>query len=91
MLTSRTITAPAAWIHEVAPTETVEQLIRRAMNIVQARDMATTPAKVSRLVRAHIRKSGSLQIAAETLEAYFMPHADPTGETAVNNIMRGTR
>ena len=86
-----TTTTPATWNHEAGPTETVEQLIRRAMSIVTAHDVPVTPAKVSRLVRAHIRKSGSLRAAAETLEAYFMPHSDPTGETAIRNVMRGNR
>ena len=61
------------------------------MGIIADRKLTTTPAKVSRLVRAHVGQSGSLKAAAQTLDAYFMPHADPTGETAVRNVMRGAR
>lgn len=83
---------PAPWIHEqVGQTESVEALIRRGATIVTDNALPLSPSKVSRLVRAHVQRSVSLQIAARTLEAYFMPHADPTGETAVRNVMRGTR
>ena len=83
---------PAPWIHEQAgQTETVEALIRRAATVVSSNALALSPSKVSRIVRAHVQRSGSLQSAARMLEAYVLSYSDPTGETAVRNVMRGTR
>jgi hypothetical protein len=83
---------PAPWIHEQAgQTETVEALIRRAATIVADNALSLSPSKLSRLVRAHVQRSGSLQIAARMLEGYVLSYSDPTGETAVRNVMRGTR
>lgn len=83
---------PAPWIHEqVGQTETVEALIRRAATVVADNAMTLSPSKVSRLVRAHVQRSGSVQIAARMLEGYVLSYADPTGETAVRNVMRGNR
>ena len=80
------------WNHEQpGQTETVEALIRRAATIVADNAMTLSPSKLSRLVRAHIQRSGSVQIAARMLESYVLSYADPTGETAVRNVMRGSR
>lgn len=84
--------SPAPWLHEQAgQTESVEVLTRRAMNLVTDNALRFSPSKVSRLVRSHIRNSGSMQVAARMLEAYFLNYADPTGETAVRNVMAGAR
>lgn len=53
--------------------------------------LSLAPSKLSRIVRAHVRESGSLQIAARSLEAYCLSYADPTGETAIRNVMSGAR
>ena len=82
----------ARWLHEQpGQTETVEQLIRRAVAYLTEARMTFSSSKVSRLVRSHIRSGGNVQGAAQAVEAYFLTHSDPTGETAVRNVMAGTR
>lgn len=89
---SSTITAPAPWIHEQAgQTETVEALVRRAAVTFDRDGIKVSPSKLSRIIRAHIRESGSLKVAAANLETYCLSYADPTGETALRNVMRGIR
>ena len=87
-----TITAPAPWIHEQAgQTETVEALIRRAAATFDRDGIKVSPSKLSRIIRAHVRESGTVEAAAASLEVYCLSYADPTGETAISNIMAGTR
>ncbi|TFB92881.1 hypothetical protein E3O48_13505 [Cryobacterium sp. HLT2-28] len=79
-------------MHEQAgQTESVEALIRRAATIVTDNALRLSPSKVSRLVRAHVRRSGSVQVAARMLEAYVLSYSDVTGETAVRNVMAEKR
>jgi hypothetical protein len=80
------IATPAAWNHEVSQTPTVEQLIRHAMTVVDGHSLPITPAKVSRLVRAQIRKLGGVRAAAVDIDAYFLNYTDITGETAAANV-----
>ena len=87
-----TLTAPARWLHEQpGQTETVESLIRRAAATFDRAGVKVSPSKLSRVIRAHVRASGNLEVAAANLEAYCLSYADPTGETAVRHIMAGTR
>lgn len=86
------LTAPAPWQHEQAgKTETVEDLMRRAVVILEANRLVVSPSKLSRVIRAHVRHSGDIETAARHLEAYCLSYADPTGETAVRNIMAVAR
>lgn len=83
---------PAPWIHEQAgQIATVEQLIRRTTAALEGHNVSMSPSKVSRLIRAHVRRSSSLQVAARNLEAYCLTFADPTGETAIRNVMAAAR
>lgn len=80
--------APATWQHEQdGPTETVEALFRVAIRYAEDQALDLSPSKISKLVRTHIRTSGSLAAATATL-AYMLSYADPTGETAVYNAAR---
>lgn len=86
------IVTQARWNHEQpGQAESVEQLIRRAVQRFTEAQIAFSPSKLSRLVRSHVRNGGNVQTAASALEAYFMPHKDPTGETAIRNVMAGAR
>jgi len=84
--------SPAHCYHDQAgKTETVEQLIRRAVARFHSEDLTVSPSKVSRMVRAEVRRTGSVATAARMVEAYVLSYADPTGETAIRNVMAGTR
>lgn len=79
-------TASATWIHEQeGQTTSVDTLIKRAAEAAAVLDLDLSPSKCSRLVRAHIRKGGTIATAAELL-GYCMTHADPTGESAAHNV-----
>lgn len=79
-------TSPATWNHEQeGQTTSVDQLVRRAVMFARERSLDLSPSKCSRLVRAHIRKGGTVATAAELL-GYCMTHVDPTGESAAHNV-----
>ncbi|SKA86977.1 hypothetical protein SAMN06295879_1015 [Agreia bicolorata] len=69
--------------------ESVETLTRRAHSNMEAGGIKFSSATVSRLIRDYLRKSRTASIP--DFDAWFMPHVDPTGETAVHNLMRGSR
>lgn len=82
---SYTLTS-GAWNHEQeGQTTSVDQLVVRAVMFAGERSLGLSPSKCSRLVRAHIRKGGTIATAAELL-GYCMTHADPTGESAAHNV-----
>lgn len=84
------IVAPGTWNHEqAASTATAEQLLRRVHERFGEAGVAISASKVSRLVRAYLRDARSTSIP--DFDAWFMPHVDPTGETAIHNLMRGER
>jgi hypothetical protein len=88
---SNVIAPPASWQHEqVGETETVEQLIRRAQNVVGGTAPSMSMSKMSRLIRKRIATRGAASARA-MVDAYCLSYADPTGETAVRNMMAVTR
>lgn len=97
-------TISGTWNHEqVASTETVESLIRHAHTQLEAAGATVSPSKVSRLVRAYVVRHGVdsgrrmvnrfIDSAASDYEfgAWCLSYADPTGDTAVRNLMAGNR
>ena len=95
---------PGTWNREqAAPTETVESLIRHAHEQLSAAQAVISPSKVSRLVRAYVARNGLasgrrmvnrfMDSAAADYEfgSWCLSYADPTGDTAVRNVMAGTR
>lgn len=59
---------------------------REAAKILNARGLEVRPAALRRLITRFIQ-SGITTLAE--LEAHVISYADPTGETAVRNVMRG--
>ena len=99
-----TATTPSTWNHEqAAQTETVESLIRHTHTQLAAARAVISPSKVSRLVRAYVARHGVasgrrmvaryVESAASDYEfgVWCLSYADPTGDTAVRNIMAGKR
>jgi hypothetical protein len=87
---SRPVSASSTWNHEqAAPTVTAEQLLRRVHERFGEAGIAISAPKVSRIVRAYLRDARANSIP--DFNAWFMPHVDPTGETAIHNLMRGER
>jgi hypothetical protein len=79
--------APAPWQHEQAgQIESVETLVRRTHSALAAAGIMMSPAKVSRRIRARVQEYGR-----QDFEAWFLDYADPTGETAIRNIMAASR
>lgn len=62
----------------------VARLVAEARQHMAAMGMHLSANKVSRLVRAHLAISGS----ERDLMRWVIAYADPTGETAVANVMR---
>jgi hypothetical protein len=93
------VTSQARWIHEQpGQTETVEELIRRAHRELDLTGLKMSPSKVSRLIRQRVRLSGnesacrmvSAYLASTSAHAAFcLTYTDPTGETAVRNVLAG--
>jgi len=84
-MSSRTFT-PLPRLHErEGQTATVEALTRRAHYNLEKVGVTASPSKVSRLIRSYLKKMRSTSVP--DFDAYFMPHIDPTGETAVSNAM----
>jgi hypothetical protein len=97
--------APATrtrWNHEQpGQTETVEALIRRAHRELDLTGRKMSPSKVSRLIRQRVSIAGnasaSRMVAAylasasahAAFDAFCLSYSDPTGETAVRNVMAG--
>ncbi len=66
-------------------TNSVESLIRAGHQWLSCNRISMSNAKLSRLIRRFIRTA---QVDQE-FGAWLLCYADPTGETAVNNVMRG--
>ena len=92
------------WNYEqAAPTETVESLIRHTHAQLAAAHAVVSPSRVSRLVRAYVARHGVasgrrmvnrfVDSAASDYEfgSWCLSYEDPTGDTAVRNIMAGNR
>ena len=87
---SKAIVAPGAWNHEqAASTATAEQLLRHVHERFGEAGVTISASKVSRVVHAYLRDARSTSIP--DFDAWFMPHVDRTGETAIHNLMRGER
>jgi hypothetical protein len=97
-----TPTSPAHWNHEQpGQTETVEELIRRAHRELDLTGQKMSASKVTRLIRQRVRLSGnesayrmvSAYLASTSAHAAFdafcLTYTDPTGETAVRNVLAG--
>lgn len=95
---------PAAWNHsQVAQTESVDQLIRRAHAALEAAGVLVSPSKVSRRIRARVTRDGHesaermiasyAAISGErgSFDAYCLTYTDITGETATRNLMAASR
>jgi hypothetical protein len=90
------------WNHEQpGQTETVEALIRRAHRELDLTGRTMSASKVSRLIRQRVRIAGNPS-ASRMVDAYLaspsahtrfedfcLTYSDPTGETAVRNVMAG--
>lgn len=82
---------PATWQYEqVGKTETVEQLIRRAHNAQATSTEKLSASKISRVIRRYVETDG-IESTAAMVDAYCLTYADPTGETAIRNVMAVTR
>jgi hypothetical protein len=82
--------APTTWNHsQVGTTETVEQLIRRAHDAQAASAEKLSASKLSRLIRRYVATHG-IESAAVMVDSYCLTYADPTGETAIRNVMAVT-
>lgn len=81
---------PAPRRHERdRPIATVEALTRAAFTVTQEMGVTISPSKVSRIIRrylAEIRLGKNVDF-----DAYFMPHSDKTGETAIRNVMASNK
>ncbi|KQM58187.1 hypothetical protein [Agreia sp. Leaf210] len=87
---SESIVVPGTWNNEqAAPTATAEQLLRRVHEQFGEAGVTISASKVSRIVRAYLRDARATSIP--DFDAWFMPHVDPTGETAIYNLTRGER
>jgi len=97
---SDTMSNNAYWNHEQpGQTESVEALIRRAHTVLAEAGVTVSPSKVSRRVRACVRKysidsaermiANYAAITSErgSFDAYCLTYADPTGESAVRNLV----
>jgi hypothetical protein len=85
------ILASTTWNHsQVGKTETVEQLIRRAHHAQADAVEKLSASKLSRLIRRYVATHG-IESAAVMVDSYCLTYADPTGETAVRNVMAVTR
>ena len=95
---------PTRWLHEQpGQTESVEALIRRAHTALNLAGISVSPSKVSRRIRACVRKysieSAERMIASYaaltsergSFEAYCLTYADTTGETAIRNVTAASR
>jgi hypothetical protein len=88
---SSAIAPPVSWQYEQADkTETVEQLIRRAHNAQADAVEKLSASKLSRLIRRYIATHG-IDSATVMVDSYCLTYADPTGETAIHNVMAVTR
>jgi len=90
------------WNHEQpGHPETVEQLIRRAHRDLDLTGRKMSASKVSRIIRQRVRIAGDAS-ASRMVSAYLasaaahdrfddfcLTYSDPTGETAVRNVMAG--
>lgn len=77
--------APTAWNDSQADRpETVEAAIRAAHDFIAAAGLNLRPRKVTRLVRAYL----ATRAAQQSFGAWLIAYADPTGETAVRNVLR---
>jgi len=65
----------------------VPTLARQAAHIIAAHDLRISGSRVRKLVRRFVRE-GRGDIDFRT---WVIAYADPTGETAVGNVMRGVR
>lgn len=84
--------------YQPGQTESVEALIRRAHKALDAAGIAVSPSKVSRRVRACVRKynieSAERMIAnyaaitsgRGSFDAYCLTYRDDVGETAIRNL-----
>ena len=94
-----TLTRP---LHEwPGQTESVEQLIRRAHRELDLTGRTMSASKVTRLIRQRVRIAGNpsasrmvdAYLASPSAHAQFedfcLTYSDPTGETAVWNVMAG--
>jgi hypothetical protein len=78
-------------------TQTPESLIREAHSLLDARGITAGNTKVTRAVRGYLgRVSGSVTPFDEWILsalhvdfARVIAYADPTGETAMRNVLRG--
>jgi hypothetical protein len=88
---SNALITPTTWQHEQAGnTETVEQLIRRAHDAQATSTEKLSASKLSRLIRRYVATHG-IESATAMVDSYCLTYADPTGETAVRNMMAVTR
>lgn len=65
----------------------VSVLTRQARHIVEAHRLPITGCQLRRLVRRFVEEDRT----APDLRTYLLGYADPTGETAVQNVMNGRR
>lgn len=65
----------------------VERLLREGMKLSDERNLELSPSKLSRIIRAYVRKFGRVMTNEEMLEQYFLTHSDIVGETAIRNVM----
>lgn len=81
--------APTRWNHSQRKPEgqTVEALVRA---VERHPDVAAAGMGHRRIVRV-VRRFLAAGLHQRDLVAYVVGYADPTGETAVRNVMRGQR
>lgn len=62
-------------------------LAREASKVCADLDLRLTPVRIRKLVTLYIQE-GRTDLDFRT---WFLAYADPTGETAVRNVLRGSR
>jgi hypothetical protein len=83
--------APTRWNHSQRgsragqPCLDVETLVRAATSSPEVAGLGLGHRKIVRVVRSFIASG----LHERDLVAYVVGYADPTGETAVRNVMRG--
>ena len=88
---------------QARPTARVDQLIKDAHAALEAAGVVVSPSKVSRRIRNRVDRSGIDSASGMirdyightrergSFDAFCLTYADPTGETAVANLMRRPR
>lgn len=82
---SRTTTSPVSREGNEGHYLSLPVLMREGQKVADALGLSVSHHRMSRIIRRFVRE-GRIDIDFRT---WFIAYADPTGETAVRNVMRG--